>query len=338
MNGSSGRDSALNGIDERLLSRNGRTARQLADLLVRQGAEGVGGRLPRVRDLAERLGVGNGTVQAALGLLEEVDAIKTVARGHLGTFLVAADRALLWRLAGLGTVLAAMPLPYSRRYEGLATGLRAAFEEAGAPFALTFTRGAAARVAALVEGKVDLVVLSRFAADRLTRHQPVELIADLGPATYVGAHGLLLRPGATLGSPGLRVAVDESSEDQRLLAERVFAHRPKVEWVPCAGGQLREAFARGGADATVWSLDEVPGLLGTEVRVLPLDHELTHDLALRHASAALVGRVARGARVDGGGALADGGGALAAVRDALDLSTVTAVQGEVLRGERLPSY
>lgn len=189
------------GLDERFLTRNGHAARQLAALLIRQGAHGAGARLPRVRDVAELLGVGNGTVQSALRLLEEAGAIKTVARGHLGTFLVGSDRAALWRLSGLGAVQAAMPLPHSRRFEGLATGLRAAFEEAGAPFALTFLRGAAARLAALAEGRAELAVLSRFAADRLTGRQPVELIADLGPGTYVGAHALVLRPGVTLGSP-----------------------------------------------------------------------------------------------------------------------------------------
>ncbi|WP_326618249.1 GntR family transcriptional regulator [Streptomyces decoyicus] len=316
------------GLDERFLTRNGHAARQLAALLIRQGTDGAGARLPRVRDVAELLGVGNGTVQSALRLLEEAGAIKTVARGHLGTFLVGSDRAALWRLSGLGAVQAAMPLPHSRRFEGLATGLRAAFEEAGAPFALTFLRGAAARLTALAEGRAELAVLSRFAADRLTGRQAVELIADLGPGTYVGAHALVLRPGVTLGSPGLRIAVDDASEDQRMLAERVFAHRPGVAWVPCSALQVREALAQGRADATVWNLDEVPGQLGSEVQVLPLGDELTRDLAVRHTSAALIGRTGE----------ATGAGALAAVRDAVDLSVVTAVQGEVLRGERVPAY
>ncbi|MGW7489765.1 GntR family transcriptional regulator YhfZ [Streptomyces sp. NPDC054786] len=319
------------GLDERLLTRNGHAARQLAALLIRQGADGAGMRLPRVRDFAERLGVGNGTVQAALRLLEEAGAIKTVARGHLGTFLVGSDRAVLWRLSGLGTVPAAMPLPHSLRFEGLATGLRTAFEEAGAPFAITFLRGAAARVAALAEGRAELAVLSRFAADRLIGRQPVELIADLGPATYAGEHGLLLRPGVTLGSPGLRIAVDDASEDQRMLTERVFGHRPDVEWVPCSSLQPWEELAQGRADATVWNLDEVLGPVRgqpvAEMQVLPLGDELTRDLAVRHASAALIGRTGEA-----------GAGALAAVRDAVKLSTVTAVQGEVLRGERVPAY
>ncbi|MFF1961727.1 GntR family transcriptional regulator YhfZ [Streptomyces sp. NPDC058220] len=312
----------MTGFDERFLTRNGLAARQLAVLLLNHEPDT---RLPRVRDFAVELGVGNGTVQAALQLLEKAEAIETTARGHLGTFLVRSDRSILWRLSGLGTLLAAMPLPYSRRYEGLATGLRSAFEEAGAPFAITFMRGAGARTTALIEGKVDLVVLSRFAADRLVGEHPVELVADLGPATYVGAHGLLLRHGADLDTPGLRVAVDHASEDQRMLAERVFAGRGDIEWVEASYMQLPELLEQDRADATVWNLDEVEGRLGPGVDVRPLGDEVTRDLSLRNSSAAIIGRT-------------EGAKALGAVRDSLDLSVITTVQTEVLRGERMPSY
>ncbi|MFI9027199.1 GntR family transcriptional regulator YhfZ [Streptomyces sp. NPDC053560] len=312
----------MNSVDERFLTRNGLAARQLAVLLLNHDEDT---RLPRVRDFAEELGVGNGTVQAALQMLEEAGAIETVARGHLGTFLVRADRNILWRLSGLGTLLAAMPLPYSRRYEGLATGLRTAFEGAGAPFAITFMRGAATRVEALLESKVDLVVLSRFAADRFLDELPLELVADLGPATYVGAHGLLLRHGVDPETPGLRVAVDSASEDLRMLAARAFAGRDDIQWVESSYMQLRDLFARGEVDATVWNLDEAQDHLGPDVDVQPLGDEITRDLALRNSSAALIGR-------------AQSAGALSAVRDGVDLSLVTDLQREVLRGERMPSY
>lgn len=308
--------------EERFLTRNGLAARQLAALLLHHE---TGARLPRLRDFAGDLKVGNGTVQTGFQLLEEAGAIETRARGHLGTFLIRADRALLWRLAGLGTLLAAMPLPYSHRYEGLATGLRSAFEQSGAPFAITFMRGASIRLAALLEGKVDVVVLSRFAADRFVADHPVRLLADLGPATYVGAHGLLLRRGVPLEDGGLRVAVDSSSEDLRLLANRVFAGRDDVVWREASYMQLRDLFARGEVDATIWNLDEVRDHLGPDVEVLPLGTEITRDLARRNSSAAVISR-------------AEDTGALDAVRDSLDLSLITAVQAEVLRGERVPLY
>ncbi|WP_338700975.1 GntR family transcriptional regulator YhfZ [Streptomyces sp. Q6] len=314
----------MDGSDGRFLTRNGLAARRLAVLLMGHEPQT---RLPRVKDFAQDLGCGNGTVQAALRLLEESGAIETAARGHLGTFLVASDRALLWRLSGLGTLLAAMPLPHSRRYEGLATGLRAAFVEAGTPFALTFMRGAGARTTALLEGTVDLVVLSRFAADDLVdQHRGrLTLVADLGPATYVGAHGFLVRKGVSLDAPGLRVAVDRASLDQRMLAERAFAGRGDIQWVDSPSVRLRDLFAQKRIDATVWNLDETRGRLDMEVDVLPLGDEVTRDPALRHSHAAIIGRP--------GGATT-----LAAVREALDLSQVLRSQSEVLRGARTPSY
>ncbi|MFJ2112512.1 MULTISPECIES: GntR family transcriptional regulator YhfZ [unclassified Streptomyces] len=312
----------MTALDERFLTRNGLAARQLAALLLGHEPDA---RLPRVRDLAVRLGVGNGTVQGALQLLERAGAVETTARGHLGTFLVRSDRAILWRLSGLGTLLAAMPLPYSRRYEGLATGLRAAFEGTGAPFALTFMRGSGARAAALLDGRTDLVVLSRFAAERLVEEHPIELIADLGPATYVGAHGLLLRHGSDPGAPGLRVAVDSASEDQRLLSMRLFAGRTDIEWVEASYMRLRELFEHDRADATVWNLDEVRALFGTDVDIRPLGAGITRGLALRNSSAALIGRAGSTPAFD-------------AIRDALDLSVITTLQAEVLNGERTPSY
>lgn len=312
----------ITGADERFFTRNGMAARQLAALLLNHEADT---RLPRLRDFAGELKVGNGTVQAGLQLLEEAGAVRTRARGHLGTFLVHADRAVLWRLAGLGTLLAAMPLPYSHRYEGLATGLRAAFEQAGAPFAITFMRGASTRLGALLDGKADLVVLSRFAADRIAEEHPVELVVDLGPRTYVGSHGLLLRRGASVRAEGLRVAVDSSSEDLRMLATRAFAGRSDVEWVESSYMQLRGLFARGRVDATVWNLDEVGDHLGPEVEVLPLDEEITRELASRNSRAALIGRTGETAALD-------------AVRASLDFGLITGVQTEVLRGERVPLY
>jgi hypothetical protein len=312
----------ISSADERFLTRNGMAARQLAALLLHHDTDA---RLPRLRDFAGELKVGNGTVQAGLQLLEEAGAVETKARGHLGTFLVRADRAILWRLAGLGTLLAAMPLPYSHRYEGLATGLRAAFEEAGAPFAITFMRGASTRLGALLEGKADLVALSRFAADRLAADHPVQLVADLGPGTYVGSHGLLLRRGVALESKGLRVAVDSSSEDLRMLAAKAFAGRDDVEWVEASYMQLRGLFARDRVDATVWNLDEVSDHLGPDVEVQPLGEEITRELAMRNSSAALIGRT-------------EDAGSLEAVRASLDFGLVTKVQGEVLRGERVPLY
>ena len=187
-------------------------------------------------------------------------------------------------------------------------------------------RGAGARTAALLEGKADLVVLSRFAADQLIAEHPVELVAELGPATYVGAHGMLLRHGADSTPPDCgwrsttppRICGCWSSGSSQAARTWSGAKRPYM--------QLRDLFARDEVDATVWNLDEVQDRIGLGVA------RAARSATRSPASWRCATPARRDHRPDRRGE------ALAAVRESLDLSLVTRLQTEVLRGERVPSY
>lgn len=226
-----------------------------------------GDRIPNVQELAKRFDCGKGTVQQALVGLEESGAVRLKAHGSLGTFLEEVDRGLLWRISDRRSVSIAMPLPYSRRYEGLATGLQAAFATANVPLSLSFMRGSVARTTALKEGRVDLVLLSQLAAD----HDPeLRIVQSYGPSTYVGAHCLVLAAGRDPHDPKLRVGVDASSTDQVALVATAFGSPATVELVPVSYNQLNYAFQSGAIDATVWNRDEIR----THITV-PID---LHDL------------------------------------------------------------
>lgn len=307
-------------MHDQLLTRNGRVAQSLAVELLRHEP---GGRIGRMHDYARQLGVGNGTVQAALRLLGQAGAVDLHARGRLGTFVQNADRARLWQLAGLGTVLAALPLPYSRRYEGIATGLKSAFAEAEVPFGVTFMRGAQARAAALVEGRCEVALMSRLAFDTLADSQPLRVFADFGPGSYVRAHGVVLGAGRELDSGELAVAVDASSVDQQTLTDLVFERR-QVRRVMTSYMQLPALFARGEVDATVWALDEVERLL-PDTRVVGLDDGALDALGGRNTVAVLVCR-------------AGDDPALEIARDGIDWQVVSSMQRQVLAGGVIPSY
>ncbi|HEY0188065.1 MAG TPA: GntR family transcriptional regulator YhfZ [Cellulomonas sp.] len=302
------------------LSRNGLAAMQLARRLL---ALPVGDQLPRVRDMAVDLGCGNGTIQVALELLEQSGAITTRSRGHLGTFLEGADRAMLWELGGLGTLAVAMPLPYSRRYEGLASGLRCAVDQAGLPMSLSYMRGSLDRVAAVVEGRIDVAVTSGLAFDLIRSEAPIALLADLGTQTYVSEHGLVLADGHDETEPGLRVGVDRSSVDQVHLVAQLFAGRTDVSYVEVSYNQLDRAFADGEVEATVWNLDEIDQHLSAPVSVRPLADGLVDGS--RNTNAVLVVREGTD-RVP------------PALLAQVDLDLVRTVIQEVLHGRRIPSY
>src|SRR5699024_2723767 len=82
-----------------------------------------GSRIPRIDDFAQRLSLGRGTVQGGLRVLEDSQVVELQSKGHLGTYLVQKNERLLKKVAGVGAYLGAMPLPYSKMYEGLATGM-----------------------------------------------------------------------------------------------------------------------------------------------------------------------------------------------------------------------
>lgn len=235
-----------------LMSRVGVATTRLADVL---GGLSAGDRIPNVQVLSEELGCGKGTVQAAFGLLEDAGALTLRSRGSRGTYVESVDSGLMWIIAGRRSVTIAMPLPYSRRYEGLASGLQASFAARGIPLSLAFMRGSTARLAALTENRADLVLLSQLAAS-LADNIELELVHSFGPRSYVGAHVVVLGEGHAVDEPGLRVAVDPTSTDQVNLVERVFAGQD-ISKVEISYNQLDGAFRQDLVDATVWNVDEL---------------------------------------------------------------------------------
>lgn len=278
----------------------------------------VGDRMPRVQDLAAEHGVGNGTVDAALGILSDAGALRVRARGRLGTFIDELDHALLWELGGGDTVSIALPLPYSRRYEGLATALQEVFAARDLPVTLMFVRGSIQRATAVRDGRADLAIMSRFAADE---QGDLVVARDFGDRTFVGAHGLVVAEGRDPADPALRVAVDPTSLDQRSLTARHFGELPPERVVEASYNQLSPLFGSGAVDATVWNVDEVEAHIASPVRVI----------AIPEFSQGPTTAAAAVARPDG---VADA----VAVADALADPTLTTIAEAVVAGDRLPSY
>lgn len=106
-------------------------------------------RIPTIAELTEKYNTARGTVQTALKILQDYDAIRLESRGHLGTFIKYIDHLKLLEIAGTNSLVGVMPLPYSKRYEGLATGVFNTLNEEGLTVNLAFMRGSNHRLKAL---------------------------------------------------------------------------------------------------------------------------------------------------------------------------------------------
>ena len=307
---------------EALLHKNGKVILTLArEFLTRSPGE----RIDTVAGYAQRFGTGRGTVQSALKFLQEVGAVVLETRGHLGTFLLSLDYKVLWEAADFGTIMAVMPLPYSARYEGLATGLFKAFEEAGLPFSLAFMRGAARRIDALLAGKYNFAVMSKLAANlELQKGTPITVLHEFGPRSYVQDHVVVFRdPAAAEIRAGMRVALDPASVDQVILT-CYECQGIEVQFVETPYTQILQKLENDQLDAAVWNLDEVEEKqLAFTIR--PLTRERAAKAARDDTVAVLVTNAADADLAK-------------LLRRCLNFAAIQRVQEQVMGREIIPAY
>lgn len=313
------------------LSKQGQTVIELARLLLTRQP---GQELERIHDYAARFGVGAGTVQAALRYIQEAGAVDLQMKGHLGTFIGRIDYPLLWSITGQEYMVGTMPLPYSRRYEGLATGLHQAFKQARVRLNMMFSRGSTNRLLTLAGGMCDFVVLSRFAFDVALRDgmEIVEVVA-LGPETYVGQHVVLLRdPAREQIEDGMRVGVDPQSIDQAELTRQACQGKD-VEFVETSYMHLAAALQRGELDAAVWNRDDFSLAERGTFQATPSWHFKTVPLSLLEASPGMIGNTEAVVVANRNHAHLKN-----PLRAIIDTALVCHIQRQVMEGQVLPAY
>ena len=279
--------------------------------------EQCGNRLKTIDELAGECGSSVGLTQAALKTLESSGAIRIERRGRNGSYLVEMDNKALLAHIDITNVVCAMPLPYTRLYEGLASGLKAQFE--GIPFYYAHMRGADIRVECLLNGVYDMAVVSRLAAESYLAQSGLRMVMTLGPHTYVGEHQLICRKGEI--DSVRRVGLDNRTADQKIMTEIYFANSD-VERVDLSYHESLSRIVKGEIDAVIWNVTA-----GAELAMLGLEAlPLSDDPRFLQATEAVV--LAR----------ADDYPIQHLLRAVVDKQALLAHQQRVVSGEQEPSY
>lgn len=258
-----------------LMSKNGRITMLLAKEMLRY-YEGY--RIKTVGEYADSFEMGRGTVQAALKFLQEAGAIRLESKGHMGTYIDQIDYEKLWSISDLGTIMGVMPLPYSKRYEGLATGFYKTFEKGNIPFSLAFMRGATKRIEALTLGKYNFAVISKLAARKeIEKSASIEIIHEFGEGSYVGNHVIIFRDGKTNAVvDGMRIAMDPTSIDQSILTAYECEGK-QVEYVTTPYNQIIQKLKNNEIDAAIWNVDEIEEK-NLDFSILPFSNPKTRQI------------------------------------------------------------
>jgi hypothetical protein len=279
-------------------------------------------RLPTIRDLAHDHRSSLSSVHAAIGRLEEADAITIETRGRLGAFMVDRSIGRLWAIATNGPLVISLPLASSPRYEALATAIKQLLTASGMEVFLIFVRGSRQRLQAVREGRCHLTVMSSFAASELCGPED-SVVVELGPDSYNTGHRVFYSAANADHHP-IRVIVDRHSADQQLLTALEFTG-PGVTLVPAMPAQITRLLANGQADAAVWTVDEMQVGRPDGILERPLKPEVRAKIGDRMTRAVLVGRAAEA-------------GQLQTVTAPIQSDEVARIEGDVLAGRLVPEY
>lgn len=216
-----------------------------------------GDRVPTVDEFCAESGLSRGTVQNALEMLKDDGAINTVSKGHLGTFLQSVDQDLLLNYFDNRTLVGAMPLPYTKHYEGLATGLYQAFTNRRLHLSLAYMSGSFKRLEGLLANRYDFILTSGLTADSLIQDYPVQIVMSLPAQTYLTEHVLLFPQDADMEiHDGMRIGVDSNSLDYAILTQEIL-HKHNVVKVETPYNQIVKQIEGKKIDAAIWNRDEV---------------------------------------------------------------------------------
>ncbi|WML34930.1 GntR family transcriptional regulator YhfZ [Clostridium sp. OS1-26] len=242
-------------IKLKLMQKNGLMAMNLAkEFLSMEEGE----RIITVAQMAENYKTARGTIQSALKFLQDYGAISLEPRGHLGTFINKISYSKLLEIADIKTIVGVMPLPYSKVYEGLATGLYNTLGSTSFNISLAYMRGANSRLQALIEGRYDFAVISKLAAQHyINSGEEIEVVLNFGPHSYVNEHVIIFKNVEDSEiKDGMRIGIDYSSLDHQILSFYQCEGK-NVQYVPLLYSQLLNKILSGEIDAAIWNIDAI---------------------------------------------------------------------------------
>ncbi|MEZ8061000.1 GntR family transcriptional regulator YhfZ [Vibrio splendidus] len=235
-----------------------------------------GDRLRTIDLLSDEFSVSVGFIQKALTTIEQRGAVMLSKQGRNGTFITQLNYRELVACAGLNNVVCAMPLPYTRHYEGLASGLKDQIGDL--PLYFAHMRGASVRAECLRNGTYDIAIMSKLAAKELA--DGLVTAINLGAHSYSHEHRLIFKKGRYESIR--RVGVDPDSPDQKILTSEAFADK-EIEIVEIHYGESLTHLTNGDIDAVVWLPEAI------EMDKYDLDEQsLSHTPSCRDASEAVM--------------------------------------------------
>jgi YhfZ-like protein/regulatory GntR family protein len=279
--------------------------------------------LPPIRKLASSFGASIGATQIALTQLADEGFVTLDSRPGRGGVLIQRDVGRLFEESERMPLLLALSLPSTERINGLATAIRSSLGTAGVETYLTFIRGSRPRIAALAQGRCNVAIMSRLAAESMTVGTPFSIVLTLPSGTFVREHRVFLAPGGPPRGRRWRVGIDRSSFDFERLTELEFGDT--ADYVPLNYLKFVREIESGGIDAGILDVDDALMRIPAGMPSRPLSAGVLAALGEANLSTAFVARASDMATK-------------AVIESCLDIDSMVQIQEDVIAGRRPPEY
>ncbi|MFM1534864.1 GntR family transcriptional regulator YhfZ, partial [Helcococcus ovis] len=239
-----------------LLSKSGYATSELAKKFIYSDTNE---KIKTVTEYSKEIGVSRGTIQNSIKYLIDNKLINLLSRGQLGTFIIEKDIIGLFKIAGINFIIGSMPLPYSKRYEGLSTAIIQSIENnIKIPINMTYMRGSKNRINMVLNGRYDFTITSKFAALRFIQDNPDLIIAkELKHQSFLSKHVLMFKnPNFKTIEDEMTAGIDSDSLDQETLTYLLCKDK-NVNIKKISYNQLVENLESGKIDFAVWNGDEL---------------------------------------------------------------------------------
>ena len=278
----------------------------------------AGERIPSIIEYSQKYNISVGLIQKAFMSLQEEGALEIERRGVLGSYIKKINNEILVEKSVFGSLIGVMPLPYSKRYEGLATGIKNNFENYKMNFYFAYMSGSAVRLNLLRKGIYDFAIVSRLSYEiEKEKCDDIEVIFGFGEKSYVSRHVLLKATG--IGKIR-KIGVDKNSEDQKYMTRECITSKD-YEYIEINYNETLKLLENNIVDAIIWNYDEI------EEKQIKIDYEeLPNKEVLNKANEAVLVIKKQNRMLE------------KLTKKIIDIEYIGEIQKKVLENKMLPAY
>lgn len=223
-------------------------------------------KIKTVKEYSEEFKMSVGSIQKAIYNLQKLGYFSIKNRGNLGKYIEKKNQKKLIKFSIKKPILAVMPLPYTKRYQAIATSIKILLEKLDINVFFAYMPGSKIRLEFLKEGIYDFCLLSKLAHINNSNKNIVNVL-ELGPNSFLSEHVLIYKKNVKISDKNIRIGLDSNSEDQQYLSLQYFKNYKN--FIEVSTNNIMLKLINNQIDAAIVSKDEI-------------DDNLSKDLSLKN--------------------------------------------------------